>query len=61
MAEVINLNRARKAREKAEAKAVAAENRRKFGRAKSETEAERCRAEIEARRLDGHKRDGEPE
>ena len=39
MAELINLNKARKARGKSAAKVRAAENRVKFGRAKGETAA----------------------
>lgn len=53
--EPINLNKARKARSKADAKAQAAENRVRFGRAKGETiqtrlEAERARREHEAKK-----------
>lgn len=55
MNEPINLNKARKARAKAHAKAEAAENRVRFGRAKGETmqtrlEAERARREHEAKK-----------
>ena len=60
MGDVVNLNRARKARAKAEAGAKAAVNRAKHGR----TAAERGNdSRAEARRralLDGAKRDGAP-
>jgi hypothetical protein len=59
MAEIINLNRARKAREKADRTARAAANRAAHGRTKAErqgTEAERTRA---AALLDGHRRETE--
>jgi hypothetical protein len=55
MGEIVNLNRVRKDREKAEAKAAARANRAAHGRSKAErirAEAERTRA---ARLLDGSK------
>jgi len=55
MGEVVNLNRVRKDREKAEAKATAKSNRATYGRSKADrtrAEAERTRA---ARLLDGSK------
>lgn len=55
MAEIINLRRARKARDRVAAAKVADANRAKFGRTKAEREAEaqaRARAE---RMLDGAK------
>ena len=61
MAEIINLNRVRKARTKVEAKASAAANRAAHGRtrqARDVAETERDRA---ARLLDGAKRDQTPE
>lgn len=57
MAEIINLNRARKAKARAADKAGAAANRLAFGRTKAERERTTGQAEIEARRLDGAKRD----
>lgn len=57
MAEPINLNKARKARDKAKAQAQAAENRVRFGRPKSETLASRLEAERARRELEGKKRD----
>ena len=55
MGEIINLNQARKARARADARTTAAENRAAHGRSKAErtkTETERDRAE---RLLDGSK------
>jgi hypothetical protein len=57
MAEIVNLRRARKERERAREQAKAAGNRVLFGRAKAErllTEAERekARRDLDARRLD---------
>ena len=57
MAEIVNLNRARKARERDQARRAAAENRILHGRTKAErnkTEAER---RAQARALDGHRRE----
>jgi hypothetical protein len=57
MAEPINLNKARKARAAADAKALAAENRVKFGRAKSEKAVSKLEAERARRALDQAKRE----
>ena len=57
MAEVINLNKARKAREQAAAKARAAENRTKHGRTKGEKAVTKLDAERAKRDLDGAKRE----
>ena len=57
MAEPINLNRARKARVKAQDKAAAAENRVRFGRTAAEKAAQRIEAERTARVLDGAERE----
>lgn len=57
MAELINLNRARKARDRSADKARAAENRAAFGRTKAERDLKTRLVEIETRRLDGAKRD----
>ena len=57
MAEIVNLNKARKARDRAEAEAKAAANRAKHGRTKADKANDRA---AEARRqalLDGAKRD----
>ena len=57
MAEVVNLNRARKAREKAAAQDTAAANRVRFGRTKAEKELARAREEKAARELEQKKLD----
>ena len=57
MAELINLNKARKSRAKTASKAAAAENRVKFGRAKGETTAAKLEAERARRELAGKKRE----
>lgn len=56
MAEPINLNKARKARQRAADKAQAAVNRAKFGRPKAQREADAAREALESRRLDGAQR-----
>lgn len=53
MGEVVNLNRARKARAKTERERTAAENRVRFGRTKAERDEERARREAAERLLDG--------
>lgn len=57
MGEIVNLNKARKARAKAEAEKKATDNRAKFGMTKAEkhTIAD-AKARLE-RHLEGHKRD----
>ena len=57
MAELINLNKARKAKQRDARKTQAQENRIKFGRSRSETAATRLEAARSARDLDGKKRD----
>ncbi len=59
MAELVNLNKAKKARDRAERRAKADENAVKFGRSRAEKETERARAEKARALLDAHKRDGE--
>jgi hypothetical protein len=59
MADLINLNKARKERARAEKPAKAAENRVAFGRTKAEKDLEKARTENAARLLDGHRRDGD--
>jgi hypothetical protein len=56
-AEVINLNKARKARDKDARKAEAAGNRAKFGRSKAQASAARTEVEKAARRLDEARRE----
>ncbi len=55
MAEIINLNRARKARAKAEAKRDAQNNRVIHGRTRAEKDGARCQRDNDRRRLDGAK------
>jgi hypothetical protein len=57
MTEPINLNRARKARARADKAAEASANRMKFGRTKAEKLAEKAEAERVARRLDQTRRE----
>ncbi len=57
MADILNLNRARKAKAKADAKKQASENRISFGRTKAERSLEEARRSLEAERLEGHRRD----
>lgn len=57
MAELINLRAARKAKDRASARAKGDENAVKFGRTKAEKELERARAEKARRDLDGAKRE----
>lgn len=57
MVEPINLNKARKARVKAEAQKTAAENRVRFGRTGVEKTVSKLEAEKARRRLDQAKRD----
>ncbi|HET9161184.1 MAG TPA: DUF4169 family protein [Caulobacteraceae bacterium] len=57
MAEIINLNRARKVKTKVEEKARAAVNRVAHGRTQAEKALERARADKAQRHIDGHKRE----
>lgn len=57
MADIVNLNQARKAKAKADDKARAAENRVRFGRTKGEKTLDATRAEKLKRDLDGAKRE----
>lgn len=57
MAEIINLNRARKARDKANSQSKAAENRVAHGRTKADKAATKKEADRAKRLLDGAKRD----
>ena len=57
MSEPINLNRARKARAKAEAKTRAVENRAAFGRTGDEKALAQARRDKAARDLDAKKRE----
>ncbi len=57
MAEPINLNQARKAREKAAKTAKAGENRARFGRTPLQKALDAAEADIRARKLDAAKRE----
>ncbi|MDQ0248530.1 hypothetical protein J2W22_000577 [Sphingomonas kyeonggiensis] len=57
MAEIINLNRARKAKARVDKSARAEENRVRFGRPKAEKQAEASEKARIARTLDDAKRD----
>lgn len=57
MAELINLNKARKARNRATGKAQAAENRVRFGQTKGQKAVTRLDADRQRRDLDGKKRE----
>lgn len=57
MTTAINLNKARKAKEKAEAEQRARENRAKFGRTKAGKKLEAAKAEKQAKLTDGHRRE----
>lgn len=57
MAEILNLNQARKAKAKTDAKSKAAENRAKFGRTKADKALDAARADKLKRDLDGAKRE----
>lgn len=60
MGDVVNLRMARKQKQRAAKETVAAENRVRFGRTKAEREREAALADLEAARLDGHRRPDEP-
>ena len=55
MDDVVNLRRARKARDRAAASEQAAENRIRFGRTKAERDRIAAQEALEASRLDGHR------
>ncbi|WP_102224512.1 DUF4169 family protein [Acidimangrovimonas sediminis] len=57
MADLVNLNKARKAKAKADARARADENAVKFGRTRAEKKLETARTEKDRADLDGKKRE----
>lgn len=57
MNDVVNFNKARKARAKDAAKVTAASNRARFGRTKGEKAIEKAQADKVVRLLDGAKRE----
>ncbi len=56
MTDIVNLKRARKAKERAEAEAKAQANRIAHGRTKTEKKLTKAEQEAVQRKLDGHKR-----
>jgi hypothetical protein len=58
-ADIVNLNKVRKAKGRAEKEKLAAENRVKFGRTKAERQATARNNETAQKRLDGVHRDAE--
>ncbi|WP_417581474.1 DUF4169 family protein [Pelagibacterium sp.] len=59
MAEIVNLRQARKNKLRAEKVRAADGNRAKFGRSKSERESADKQADLDAKRLDFHKRESD--
>lgn len=57
MSNIVNLNKARKVKDRQEARDQAKENRAKFGRAKSEKTSAKAEADKARRALDGAKRE----
>jgi hypothetical protein len=57
MGDIVNLNRVRKARARAEREKQAEENRVRFGRPRAETERLNQERDLRERELDGHKRE----
>jgi hypothetical protein len=57
MAEIVNLRRARKERDRAASEKQAANNRVAFGVSKKDKRAEAARRVLEERRLDEHRRE----
>ena len=60
MSEIVNLRRARKAKVRTAAAEQAAENRARFGAPKAEGAQKAATQDLERRRLDGHRREREP-
>ena len=54
---IVNFNKARKAKARADAETKAAENRGKFGRTKAQKQLDKARAEKAQRDLDAGKRE----
>ena len=57
MNDIVNLNKARKAKVQSDRKTLAAANRAKFGQAKSATSLEKARKAMAERALDQNKRE----
>ncbi len=57
MAEIVNLRRVRKSKQRDEREKTAEANRRLFGRTRAEKDVEAARREHAEKNIDGHKRD----
>lgn len=57
MGEIVNLNKARKVRDRAAAKRTAEANRLSFGRTRAERESDKTQQARDAARLDSHRLD----
>lgn len=57
MTEILSLSKARKARERADDRRRAEENRVRFGRTRAERETLALKSDLDRRRLDAHRRD----
>ena len=60
-ADIVNLRRTRKAKARTERDQTAAENRRAFGRSKTDKQAEAAERERADRALEAHRRDKGPQ
>jgi len=60
MGDVVNLRRARKARDRASAEAQAEQNRIAFGRTKAERQLTEAQKTLDERRHEGHRRTDAP-
>jgi hypothetical protein len=61
MGDVVNLRRARKARDRATAEAQAAQNRIEFGRTKAERKLAEAEKTLAERHLEGHRLTDDPD
>lgn len=61
MADIVNLNRARKRKERETREQTAAEQRLRFGRKKADRKAEEALTRLQDKALDGHRRVREDE
>ena len=57
MADILSLSKVRKAKDRAQKDATAAQNRAKFGRTKAEKLADESRQALVEKAIDGHKRE----
>lgn len=60
MAEIVNLRRARKRKERQNAEAAAADRRRTFGQPKAQRKLSEAAETLQRRRHEGHRLDDEP-